>query len=50
MLKFYFCWLQEIEEHNRKTHKAKLYDANNNYTVFRNRDIVKVRVTELKLE
>ncbi|KAL9556244.1 hypothetical protein MBANPS3_001969 [Mucor bainieri] len=34
---------KEIEEQNRKTHKAKLYDANNNYTVFRNRDIVKLQ-------
>ncbi|KAG1122226.1 hypothetical protein G6F42_011678 [Rhizopus arrhizus] len=36
---------KEIEEQNRKTHKAKLYDANNNYTVFRNRDIVKLQRT-----
>ncbi|GAN09377.1 rhoGAP-domain-containing protein [Mucor ambiguus] len=36
---------KEIEEQNRKTHKAKLYDANNNYTVFRNRDIIKLQRT-----
>ncbi|CEP14559.1 hypothetical protein [Parasitella parasitica] len=36
---------KEIEENSRKTYKAKLYDANNNYTMFRNRDITKLQKT-----
>ncbi|KAI8967725.1 hypothetical protein BDF20DRAFT_839935 [Mycotypha africana] len=34
---------KETEEQNRKTHKSKLYDANTNYTTFKNRDIVKLQ-------